>query len=194
MYRCWYLLLTDGFINTHKCVCMCVCAHTSGCWQWTSDQISSWAAPRLQVRGVKQSDCPVYYWGREEGILLSSDMFLAWWKDSRQTDRRPRKIWLYYTSCWHDTNNRRGHNCLWKDNPVFLISVHIYFHIGSQSVKPSWKMEDHGLWRRASKEESEREAECELILRTVLDEQRHWQLLSLYFCWSWPFSLSFLSK
>lgn len=95
-----------------------------------------------------------------------------------------------YTSGWHDTNNRSGHNCLWKDNPVFLISVHIYFDIGSRSVKPSRMMEGHCLWRRASEKEREREGVCEWILRTVLDEQRHWQLLSLSICLSRPLFLS----
>lgn len=51
--------------------------------------------------------------------------------------------------------------CLWKDNPVFLISLHICFDIGSRSVKPSRMMEQHGLWRRASEGERERAGECE---------------------------------
>lgn len=36
----------------------------------------------------------------------------------------------------------------------------------------------------------EREGVCEWILRTVLDEQRHWQFLSLSFCLPRPLSLS----
>lgn len=51
-------------------------------------------------------------------------------------------------------------------------------------------MEGHRLWRRASEEEREREGVCEWIFRTVLDEQRHWQLLSLSVCLSRPLSLS----
>ncbi len=92
--------------------------------------------------------------GRNAAVLSNVFSLMERQQAGRQTGD-PERYRPACTCGWHDTNNRSGHNCLWKDNSEFLIFVPIYFDIGSRSVKPSRMMEGRRLWRSASKEKRE---------------------------------------